>query len=188
MRKYELACVLDPQIGDAQFDKVVEKYESLLTSNGAEIAHIDRWGLRKMAYTSINLKRRQQGYYVLFQYTAGTDLLALVEAAIKLDETVLRHLVTSVKREFLRIPQLAPDTVVEDSMVQRGGYRSGGPGGPRRDGPPRRDRDGDSDGERGGPDYSRRDQDSGLDGGENAEKTVDVDSGADEDGAEDMKA
>lgn len=146
MKKYEMACVLDPQIGDAQFEKVIEKYENFLNTNGAEIAHIDRWGLRKMAYTSVNLKRRQQGYYVLFQYTADSDLLAKVEEEIKLDDAILRYLVTVVKGEFLRIPQLASDTVVEDSMVQRGGYRGdrgGGPGGPRRDGgpPPRRDRD-----------------------------------------------
>ena len=119
MNNYELVCILDPQVGDNRFDEVVEKYESYLKSNGAEIAHVDRWGLRKLAYTSPSLKKRRQGYYVLYQFTAEPTLINPLEQDLRLDEGVLRHLVVSVKGEFLRVPELAPDTILETSGPPR---------------------------------------------------------------------
>ena len=146
-KKYELVCILDPQIGETRFDPLVEKYENLLKANGAEIVHIDRWGLRKLAFTSVGLKRRQQGYYVLFQLEApSVEVLAPVEHDLKMDESVLRHLVVAVTGEFIRVPQLAPEDV----------YIFTAP--PRRDGGRYRDRRGSRDRDDRGP---RRDRDNG---------------------------
>ena len=112
MKNYELVCILDPQLGDANFEEVIEKYENYLKSNGAEVSHIDRWGLRKLAYSSVSLKRRRQGYYVLYQFAAEPVLLPPLEQILKLDEGILRYLVTAVQGEFLRVPQLAPDSEI----------------------------------------------------------------------------
>ena len=144
-KKYELVCILDPQVGETQFEPLVEKYENLLKENGVEIAHIDRWGTRKLAFTSVGFKRRQHGYYVLFQIEAASvEALAPVEHDLKMDESVLRHLVVAVAGEFLRVPQLAPEDVYIFTA------------------PPRRDRRGRDD-RRGGRDDRgpRRDRDSG---------------------------
>jgi small subunit ribosomal protein S6 len=149
-KKYELVCILDPQVGENQFEPVVEKYEKYLTDHGAEMAHIDKWGLRKLAFSSVGLKRRQQGYYVLYQFEADSDMLGELEHELKMDEGVIRHLVVSVKGEFLRVPTLAPEDVhIYTDTRPRGGrpggrYRDrdrdrgrGGPGGRRPDYQPR---------------------------------------------------
>lgn len=142
-RKYELVCILDPQVGETQFDPLVEKYENLLKANGAEIVHIDRWGLRKLAFTSAGFRRRQQGYYVLFQLEAPSiETFGPVEHDLKMDESVLRHLVVAVSGEFLRVPQLAPEDVY---IFQPPPRRD------RRDRGPRRDRDRDRDRDSRGP-------------------------------------
>ena len=112
MKNYELVCILDPQLGDTNFEELIEKYENHLKSNGAEVSHIDRWGLRKLAYSSVSLKRRRQGYYVLYQFAVEPVLLPPLEQILKLDEGVLRYLVTAVQGEFLRVPQLAPDSEI----------------------------------------------------------------------------
>ena len=112
MKNYELVCILDPQLGDTNFEELIEKYENHLKSNGAEVSHIDRWGLRKLAYSSVSLKRRRQGYYVLYQFVAEPALLTPLEQILKLDEGILRYLVTAVQGEFLRVPQLAPDSEI----------------------------------------------------------------------------
>jgi len=141
-KKYELVCILDPQVGETQFDPLVEKYENLLKANGSEIVHIDRWGLRKMAFTSAGLKRRQQGYYVLFQLEApSVEALAPVEHDLKMDESVLRHLVVAVTGEFLRVPTLAPEDVYIFTAPPRRDRRDRGPRRDRDDRGPRRDRD-----------------------------------------------
>lgn len=127
-KNYELVCILDPQLGDKQFDEEVTKYETLLKSNGAEVAHIDRWGMRKLAYTSVKMKKRQQGYYVLFQFTGERGLLDLLQRDLKLDEGVLRYQIVAVKGEFLRVLQLPADILqqMREEGRQRG-YRGSRP-------------------------------------------------------------
>jgi len=127
MKNYELVCIFDPQIGDNRFDEVVERYENYLESNGAEIAHIDRWGMRKLAYTSPSLKKRRQGYYVLYQFVAESNLIDPLEQDLRLDEGVLRHLLVSVSGEFLRVPKLAPESLIEESFPPRERERRRGP-------------------------------------------------------------
>jgi len=127
-KKYELVCIFDPQLGDTAFEPLVEKYESQLKAAGAEIVNIDRWGLRKMAYTSVGLKQRQQGFYVLYQFTAAPESMGEgLLHELKMDEGVLRHLLVTVTGEFLRVPQLAPENVYVYSRPDRD-FR-GGPGG-----------------------------------------------------------
>ena len=132
VKKYELTCLLDSQLGDEGFESSVTKLESRLEKAGAEVVNIDRWGLRKLAYTSVSMKRRQQAYYVLYQFQAAAGAFNGIEEELKLDESVLRYLFVSVTGEFVRVPQLAPDTVYIQTREDRG-YRGRGRGGGRFD-------------------------------------------------------
>ena len=137
MKNYELVCILDPQTGDGQYEQVIEKYKASIEENGGEIAQIDDWGLRRLAYTSASLKNRRQGYYVLYQFAGESSLIDHLEQTLKLDEGVLRFLFTVVDGEFIRVTQLAPDNFLEEAFARPAR-------GPRDRGGPRRDRDGDA--------------------------------------------
>lgn len=130
-KKYELVLIIDPQVGDTQLEAAVEKYKTQLESAGAEVVNVDPWGLRKLAYTSMALRQRQQAFYVLYQFEGNSELLVPLEAALRLDEAVLRHLVIAIDGEFLRVPQLAPESVYIYNPPERPRDRRG----------PRRDRD-----------------------------------------------
>ena len=80
-KKYELVLIIDPQIGDTQLEAAVEKYKTQLESSGAEVVNVDPWGLRKLAYTSMALRQRQQAFYVLYQFEGDSDLLGPLDAA-----------------------------------------------------------------------------------------------------------
>ena len=108
MRNYELVLILDAQLGESSFEGVITRYEKQLTSTGGQMVNIDRWGLRKLAYP-ITKKRRNQGFYVLFQFIGEPAQLGPLEEVLKVDEDVMRHMVTAVPGEFMRIPQLAPE-------------------------------------------------------------------------------
>jgi small subunit ribosomal protein S6 len=131
VKKYEVVLILDPQVGDTQLEAAVEKYKAQLEATGAEVINVDTWGLRKLAYTSMALRQRQQAFYVMYQIEAAGDILLPYEAALRLDEAVLRHLVLSVEGEFVRIPQLAPENIFIYNPPARPHDRR----------PPRRDRD-----------------------------------------------
>ena len=130
-KNYELVCILDPQLGEKQLEEEVTKYETFLTGKDAEVAHIDRWGMRKPAYSSVAMKRRQQGYYVLFQFTGEAGLLDALHRELKLDEGVLRYQLVAIKGAFLRVPQLPADVLLQAREDRPRGPRGpGGPGGP----------------------------------------------------------
>ena len=149
MRNYELVCILDPQVGEGQYEQVVEKYEAQLEENGGQVARIDNWGLRRLAYTSASLKNRHQGYYVLYQFSAEPTAIEGLEQTLKLDEAVLRYLVTAVDGEFIQVPELAADNFLEEAFARpaRGPRDRGGPYRDRDSRGPR-DRDRDSRGPR----------------------------------------
>ncbi len=131
VKRYELVLLIDPQIGDSQIETTIDGYKQRLEEANAEVSHVDHWGLRKLAYTSAALQGRQQAFYVLFQFDAAPELIEPLEAAMKLDEAVLRYLFISVDGEFLRVPQLAPENVYIYNPPERPRDRRG----------PRRDRD-----------------------------------------------
>ena len=118
MRNYELVCILDPQAGEGQYDQLVEKYEALLEEHGGEVVRTDNWGLRRLAYTSSSLKNRLQGYYVLYQFSAEPTAIEGLEQTLKLDEVVLRYLVTAVEGEFIHVPELAADNFLEEAFAR----------------------------------------------------------------------
>ena len=129
MRNYELVCILDPQAGEGQYEQLVEKYEALLEENGGRVVRIDNWGLRRLAYTSASLKNRLQGYYVLYQFSAEPTAIEGLEQTLKLDEVVLRYLITAVEGEFIHVPELAADNFLEEAFARpaRGPRDRGGP-------------------------------------------------------------
>ena len=105
MKKYELVCILDPQVGEGQYEQAIEKYETYIKENGGEITQMDNWGLRRLAYTSASLKNRRQGYYVIFQFAVEPTMIDALEQTIKLDDGVLRYLLTGVDGDFIHVPQ-----------------------------------------------------------------------------------
>jgi small subunit ribosomal protein S6 len=142
MKNYELVCILDPQVGEGQYEQAIEKYETYIKENGGEITQIDDWGLRRLAYTSASLKNRRQGYYVIFQFAVEQTMIDALEQTIKLDDGVLRYLLTGVDGDFIHVPQLVADNFLEEAFARPArGPRDRDRGGPRRDRDDRGSRD-----------------------------------------------
>ena len=87
MRQYETMVIIDAMISDDAINAEVENIGAMITNGGGEILRRDDWGKRKLAYS---IKKRQHGFYVIFYYKAEAATVASVEAALKLNENVLR--------------------------------------------------------------------------------------------------
>ncbi len=94
MREYELLYIIKTDVTEEQTAATVEKFNEVLKSQGAEIASVDQWGKRKLAY-EIDKKYRD-GYYVLVKFNAETAVVNETDRLLKIDETVLRHMITRV--------------------------------------------------------------------------------------------
>lgn len=89
MRLYEVVYIFDPALDEDGVNARLEKHHGVLTSAGAEIAAVDHWGIRQLAYP---IQRQASGYYVVAHFNAETDALPEFERQLKLDEEVLRYL------------------------------------------------------------------------------------------------
>ncbi|HEY4799184.1 MAG TPA: 30S ribosomal protein S6 [Bacteroidia bacterium] len=88
-KQYETIFILTPVLSDEQTREAVNSYKKLLKELGAKIVHEEAWGLRKLAYP---IKKKNTGYYQLFQMEAPGDAITHLETAYKRDERLLRYL------------------------------------------------------------------------------------------------
>lgn len=102
-RRYEAVYIFDSALEDAAIAEKLEKLQGLL--NLAEPATIEHWGRRQLAY---KIGRHENGYYVISNFTAAPAVLPEFERALKLDESVVRYLVTLYEHE-LGAPKLSDE-------------------------------------------------------------------------------
>ncbi len=94
-RKYEAVYIFDSTLEDAVIQEKLAKHHALLGAT-AEIA-ADHWGRRQLAY---KIGRRETGYYVLARITVDPKTLPEFERSLKLDDSVIRYLITLYEHEL----------------------------------------------------------------------------------------
>ncbi len=90
MNHYETVFILTPVLSDQQMKEAVEKFEKVLTDNGASIVNEEIWGLRKLAYP---IQKKSTGFYTLVEFDGDPTIVKKIETAFRRDERVLRFLV-----------------------------------------------------------------------------------------------
>ena len=94
LRKYEAVYIFDPTLEDPAINDKLTRYHGLLHAEG-EIK-TDHWGRRQLAYP---IHRKESGYYVVARFSADGPTLPEYERALKLDEGVIRYLITLHEHE-----------------------------------------------------------------------------------------
>ena len=100
MRHYELVVVLSPMISPDEAGRAWDRIKGYITNREAEIVHEERWGTRRLAYP---VKKGQyqflEGNYHLTRFTTEQSFNRELENYLKLDDQVLRSLVTATLSE-----------------------------------------------------------------------------------------
>lgn len=91
---YETMYILRPDIGDEAVDQAIDKYQSILKENGAEILETQHRGKRRLAY---EIERQREGVYIQMNFRADGSQIASMERAMRLSTEVIRFL--TVKQE-----------------------------------------------------------------------------------------
>ena len=97
-KQYERVFILTPVLSDEQTREAVSGYKKLLKELNAKIVHEESWGLKKLAYT---IKKKNSGFYQLFQIEAPGEAIAQLETAYKRDERVLRYITVHLDKYAL---------------------------------------------------------------------------------------
>ena len=119
MRDYEILYIVRADLDDDKVQDVVKRVNSLIERSGGTLEQTSLWGKRKLAY---EVKHQKEGSYVLQDFKIGPDRVPELEAALKITEEVLRHLIVRKPEKPLPTPVAPPpaEVVLEPVAVESG--------------------------------------------------------------------
>jgi small subunit ribosomal protein S6 len=97
MRIYEELFILDPKAPDEQVDAVVGQIEDVVKSSGGTVDKVDRWGVRRLGY---RVQKRDEGLYILVQFTADAAAVHEIERRLRVDENVLKFITVRIDEKI----------------------------------------------------------------------------------------
>jgi small subunit ribosomal protein S6 len=92
MREYEVVFIVHPDLDDTAFKEIIERVKGWITEAGGQVSNTDVWGKRKLAYP---IRKQNEGQYVLMKTKMPATFCSELERSLKLQEPVMRYLVTS---------------------------------------------------------------------------------------------
>jgi small subunit ribosomal protein S6 len=93
-RHYEAVYIFDSALEDAAITDKLTRFHGLLATTD-QVA-VDHWGRRQLAYS---IGPRENGYYVIAKFDAESGVLPEYERALRLDDGVVRYLITLHEHE-----------------------------------------------------------------------------------------
>ncbi len=99
-RIYEEMFIIRPDATEEEITPIVEQLRSTVTSAGGTVDKEERWGVRKLAY---RVEKRNEGYYVLMQFTAGAQTVKEVERRLRVNDNVLKYMTVLIDEKLKKI-------------------------------------------------------------------------------------
>ncbi|CAM3539822.1 30S ribosomal protein S6 [Isoptericola cucumis] len=87
MRQYELMVILDPEVEERTVAPSLDKYLSVISTEGGSVDKVDIWGRRRMAY---EITKRSEGIYAVVDFTSTPATAKELDRQLGLNEAVLR--------------------------------------------------------------------------------------------------
>ena len=109
LRQYEAVYIFDPGLEDPAINERLDRFHTLLGK--PDDLKVDHWGRRQLAYP---IARKETGYYVVARYNADAKVLPEYERALRLDDGIMRYLLTLHDRE-LGAPELTEEQLAAAS-------------------------------------------------------------------------
>ena len=106
MNNYELTLILNPDLS-TKFDTFQKKFEKTLTDINFKLNKLENIGRRQLAYSILN---HNKGHYAIFQIEGPSEAAIELEAKLKYDTAVIRHLLLKVDVPFLEDSLLLLET------------------------------------------------------------------------------
>ena len=91
MRHYEIMIILDPNLDERAVQPSLEGFLKVITGNGGNVAKLDIWGKRRLAY---QIEKKPEGIYAVVDLTAEPSTVTELDRQLNLNESVLRTKVT----------------------------------------------------------------------------------------------
>ena len=94
MRHYEICFIVHPDQSE-QVPAMIERYRTLVVSQGGKVHRVEDWGRRQLAYP---IEKLVKAHYVLFNIECGKPTLDELEHGFRYNDAVLRHLTVGQRK------------------------------------------------------------------------------------------
>jgi small subunit ribosomal protein S6 len=99
-RIYEELFIVKPDAPDEEVDAFVETIRAQLTTAGATVDKVDKWGKRRLAY---RVGKYREGTYVLFQISGEPTVVRELERRLRVSDAVLKFLTVRIDETLKRL-------------------------------------------------------------------------------------
>ncbi|MEN1966546.1 30S ribosomal protein S6 [Lentibacillus sp. N15] len=89
MTKYEIMYIIRPDIEEEAQTALIERFNNVLTDNGAEIEKVDEKGKRRLAY---EINDYRDGYYVVINFSGDENAINEFDRQAKFSDDIIRHM------------------------------------------------------------------------------------------------
>lgn len=93
MRKYELVCLVQPDLDEAAFNAVIERVKGRVAESGGSVDKVDVWGKRRLAYM---IRKQRESNFLIFNLSLQPTAISALEQDLRYTEAVMRHMLTLV--------------------------------------------------------------------------------------------
>jgi small subunit ribosomal protein S6 len=100
MRIYENLFIVKPDVTEEEIDHLVEQMSKNVSTAGGTIDKVEKWGKRRLAY---RVEKNREGYYVLMQFTAGSQTVREFERRLRVQDQVLKFLTVRIDETLKRL-------------------------------------------------------------------------------------
>jgi len=99
MNSYEHTFITKQDLSESQAKKLIDKYQTIITSNSGEIVKTEEWGLRILSH---KIKNNKKGFYFHIKLNGVGETIKELERAENIDDSLIRYLTVKVKEHDLK--------------------------------------------------------------------------------------
>ncbi|GIG28682.1 30S ribosomal protein S6 [Cellulomonas marina] len=87
LRQYEIMIILDPEIEERTVAPSLDRYLTVVKTDGGSVDKVDIWGRRRLAY---DIAKKSEGIYAVVDFQATPATAKELDRQLGLNEAVLR--------------------------------------------------------------------------------------------------
>lgn len=123
-RIYETTFIVNAGLDDPQIDAVIEKTKEVIVKNGGEIRDLLKLGRKRFVYP---IKKKNNGFYAVIEFTAPGDTIAKLERHYQLDENIIRYLTIQLDKKALKAKAASADLLKDVAAAEAAPVKTSAP-------------------------------------------------------------
>jgi small subunit ribosomal protein S6 len=96
LNQYETILIIDPGVESGDAESIIEDVQNLISGSGGEVAKVDRWGKKRLAY---EVKGNRDGFYVLINFEADPQFVQRLARYYGLTEQIIKYMTVRASKE-----------------------------------------------------------------------------------------